>query len=195
MDFFFHDLMHPQVLLLIIFAYLLGSIPVGLILSKRFKNVDPRQISSGNIGATNVSRAAGYKIGAITLLLDVIKGALPILLAISFEFSLPVQAFSGFIAFLGHCFPVWLYFKGGKGVATAVGVVLILSPLLTAIGVLGFSLGYGIKKQVAAGSIVGALAIIGFDFFVMENRLAAWILVMMCLIVIFRHQSNIRKMF
>ena len=115
------------------FAYLLGSIPFGLMVSRFLKGPDPRTLGSGNLGAANLYRLLGLKAGALTFLGDALKGALPVLLA-SFWLSLPgawqdsAVAVVGGAAVLGHVFPIYLQFKGGKGVATALGVVTAVSP-------------------------------------------------------------------
>src|SRR6516165_8747597 len=112
---------------LVFVAYLLGSIPFGLILTKLFGGKDVRQHGSGNIGATNVSRVAGPLAGALTLLLDAAKGAAAVWVAGRFtEGNAAAMILAGLAALLGHCFPLWLKFKGGKGVATALGVFLVL---------------------------------------------------------------------
>ena len=112
---------------LVVVAYLIGSIPVGILLSK-LKGKDPRQVGSGNIGATNVMRTAGKALGVITLLGDILKGFLPVMFALREGFPEYLVVVAGFAAFIGHLFPLFLGFKGGKGVATAVGVYLALSP-------------------------------------------------------------------
>ncbi|MBW1973316.1 MAG: glycerol-3-phosphate acyltransferase, partial [Deltaproteobacteria bacterium] len=112
----------------IIFSYLCGSLPIGVILSK-LKGKDPREIGSKNIGATNVMRAAGKFLGILTLIGDIAKGAVPVILACLFFDNPYIIVISALAAFIGHIFPIFLKFKGGKGVATAVGVYLVISPL------------------------------------------------------------------
>src|SRR5712671_1219356 len=117
-------------------AYLLGSIPFGLLLTKLFGGGDVRKTGSGNIGATNVARVAGPLPGILTLLLDAAKGAAAVWLAARFSNeSAAWMMIAALAALIGHCFPVWLKFRGGKGVAPAVGVFLMLAPL-AAIGAL-----------------------------------------------------------
>ena len=114
-----------DILLVGIFSYLSGSIPFGLILTKIFTNQDIRNTGSGNIGATNVLRAGNKFLAALTLILDILKGFLPVIIAQQY-FPVLIQ-FSCLLAFLGHVFPIWLKFKGGKGVATYLGILLALS--------------------------------------------------------------------
>src|SRR5215472_17253543 len=119
----------PTNLGLIALAYLFGSIPFGLILSKLLGARDVRKSGSGNIGATNVARVARPVAGILTLLLDVAKGTLAVWLGERFSgHSAAILMLAGIAALLGHCYPLWLKFKGGKGVATALGVFLVLSP-------------------------------------------------------------------
>ena len=114
-----------DVLIVILFSYLSGSIPFGLILTKIFGDQDIRNIGSGNIGATNVLRTGNKFLAALTLLLDILKGYIPVIIAQQYFPGL-IQL-SCLLAFLGHIFPVWLKFKGGKGVATYLGILLALS--------------------------------------------------------------------
>jgi len=114
-----------DVLIVILFSYLSGSVPFGLILTKNFVNRDIRNIGSGNIGATNVLRTGNKLLAAFTLLLDILKGYVPVIIAQKY-FPELIQL-SCLLAFLGHIFPVWLKFKGGKGVATYLGILLALS--------------------------------------------------------------------
>ena len=140
-------------------AYLLGSIPFGLILTKAFGRGDVRKVGSGNIGATNVARAAGLAAGVLTLVLDVAKGAGAVLLAerLSND-SATWMMIAGLAALIGHCFSVWLRFKGGKGVATAAGVFLVLSTLACLGALLLFFLVVIFWRYVSLGSISAAAA-------------------------------------
>ena len=114
---------------LVVLGYLSGSIPFGVLLTRWIRGVDVRTQGSGNIGATNVARVAGKKLGVAVLVLDALKGALPVAVAMAlFSQSPRTHAAVGLAAFLGHVFPVWLKLKGGKGVATALGVLLVLTP-------------------------------------------------------------------
>src|SRR4051812_37053636 len=113
--------------LLIIFAYLLGSVPTGYILGY-LSGVDVRKAGSGNVGATNVARVAGKKLGLLTLIGDAAKGVLPVLLARRLDLDATVLGLVALAAFLGHLYPIFLKFRGGKGVATALGALLALAP-------------------------------------------------------------------
>ncbi len=123
------DTLTPPILLSVVFGYLLGSIPFGLILTRAAGLGDVRKIGSGNIGATNVLRTGNKKLAAATLLLDAFKATVAAVVAAHF-ISLEAGIAAGFAAFIGHLYPVWLKFKGGKGVATYIGVLLGLAPLM-----------------------------------------------------------------
>jgi glycerol-3-phosphate acyltransferase PlsY len=138
----------------ILIAYLVGSIPVGIILAK-LKGTDPRKVGSGNIGATNVMRAAGKKIGILTLIGDILKGLIPTLAATYFGQPYLLIAAVGLATFLGHLFPIYLKFTGGKGVATALGVYLALSPLTILINIIIFVLVLLKWRYVSLGSLIG----------------------------------------
>lgn len=178
---------------LVVFAYLLGSIPVGVILG-RLKGVDPRKMGSGNIGATNVMRAAGKKLGVVTLILDAAKGFLPVVLATVLGVHVYVIALVGLAAFLGHVFPVFLRFKGGKGGATALGVYLAVSPVTILGAFVVFVIVAAIWRYVSLASMIGAMAVpIGLYLIG-----APWSFVVMAvlitLVVIVRHKDNIARL-
>ncbi|HEX7997795.1 MAG TPA: glycerol-3-phosphate 1-O-acyltransferase PlsY [Pyrinomonadaceae bacterium] len=148
--------------LILIAAYLLGSIPFGYLIVRAKEGADVRESGSGGTGATNVSRRAGKLAGVVTLLLDAAKGALAVWMAR--WLSTPdwginwLVAAAAIIAVLGHCFPVWLGFRGGKGVATGVGVFLSLSPQALALSALVFLLVFATTRYVSLGSITAATA-------------------------------------
>ena len=176
-------------------AYLLGSVPFGLVLSRAFAGVDVRRVGSGNIGATNVSRAAGKKVGILTLVLDAAKGALPVLVAPSLGLSPAWGAAAGLAAFLGHLFPPWLGFQGGKGVATALGVSAGFSPVAALVGLVVFSIALAATRFVSVGSLhgtaacaAGILAVRGAD------SPAAWAGAAMAVAIFLRHRANIRRL-
>ena len=182
----------PAIFLSII-AYFIGSIPTGVILAKYFGNVDLRNVGSGNIGATNVTRAMGKKFGAITLVGDIIKGVVPTVLAIFLLKSDYWTALVGLSAFLGHVYSVFLEFKGGKGVATALGVLLVTSPLATGIGLLVFIIVFAVSRYVSAASVAAA-AIIPVAVF-WTGRPFPFILLasLIAIVVIYRHIENIKR--
>lgn len=147
------------ILFLAIAGYVLGSIPFGLVLAKVLGGKDVRQHGSGNIGATNVSRVAGPIAGILTLLLDAAKGTASVYLAARLtDNSARAMIFSGVAALLGHCYPAWLRFKGGKGVATALGVFIAICPLAALAGFLLFMLVFLFWRYVSLASLSAAAA-------------------------------------
>jgi glycerol-3-phosphate acyltransferase PlsY len=181
-------------ILLIIFAYLLGSIPTGLLLSRALAGKDPRQQGSRNIGATNVMRTVGKALGVITLIGDVLKGIIPVVIAqwlVNEEFWI---AGTGLAAFLGHCFPIYLRFKGGKGVATALGVLLPLAPLAIVFDIFFFAGVVATSRIVSVGSILAAAAT-PILIWLLKYPLPAVILgICIAVLIIYRHKENIKRL-
>lgn len=175
-------------------AYLLGAVPFGLLVARRFAHVDVRQVGSGNIGATNVARAAGKKVAALVLLLDVVKGFVPTIIASAVLLDPWWTAAAGFAAFLGHCFPVYLRFRGGKGVATALGVILALVPLAALVGVVVYAGLYKAFRVSSLGSLAGAMAATVAAFAIAPSPAFAWAIVAMATVIFVRHSGNIRRL-
>jgi glycerol-3-phosphate acyltransferase PlsY len=149
----------PNVIIVLPAAYLLGSIPFGLVLAKAFGGPDVRKSGSGNIGATNVARVVGPLAGILTLFLDAAKGWLSVWLAARVTHgSATIMVLAGFLAMTGHCFPIWLRFRGGKGVATAAGVFIAWCPLAMGVAVVLFLLVVGFWRYVSLASISAAAA-------------------------------------
>jgi acyl phosphate:glycerol-3-phosphate acyltransferase len=146
------------IILLGLLAYLIGSVPCGILVAKT-QNINIREHGSGNIGATNIARTLGKKEGIITLLGDSIKGVLALWLSSYFLNDSSELAFVGFMAFLGHLFSIFLKFRGGKGVATGLGVFLYLTPLTALGAIVVFALTLSICRYVSLGSILGALSL------------------------------------
>ena len=190
-------------LLSITVAYLLGSIPFGYLLVRTFRNEDIRATGSGNIGATNVARSGAKGLGILTLVLDALKGFVAVVIAqhIAEPYGFPqaydIAAAAALAAVVGHCFPVWLRFRGGKGVATALGVFLALVPLTTVLYVLGiFLIVVFLTKYVSLASIVGAALFPVFALPHAPNRSPILITcyILIPLIIIFKHGQNIRRL-
>jgi glycerol-3-phosphate acyltransferase PlsY len=181
-------------------AYLLGSIPFGLLLAKLFGSGDVRKAGSGNIGATNVTRVAGPLAGILTLVFDTAKGTAAVLLAGRFtNESATWMMIAAFAVLLGHCFPVWLKFKGGKGVATALGVFLALSPLAAVSALLLFLLCVAYWRYVSLGSVAAAAAMPLLIYFLWAPRHAPPIVVdlgtlAIALLVIYKHDGNLQRL-
>lgn len=180
-------------LLILILAYLLGSIPFGLILSRLILGIDVRSIGSGNIGATNVMRTGNKLLALMTLFLDAAKTALAVTVAMHFSDDALTHNAAGAISILGHIFPVWLRFRGGKGVASFLGAILVLQPLL-AIGLLGF---WVVLAKIFRISSLAALAgMILFALYLIASpgvfNQPIWFGVL--LIIVFRHKDNIVRL-
>jgi len=181
-------------------AYLLGSIPFGLLLAKSFGGGDVRKAGSGNIGATNVARVAGPLAGILTLIFDTAKGAAAVWLAgrVTTE-SATWMMIAGFVVLLGHCFPVWLKFKGGKGVATALGVFLALCPLAAISALLLFILCVAYWRYVSLGSVAAAAAMPLLIYFLWAPHHAPPIIIdvgtlAIALLVIYKHDGNLQRL-
>jgi acyl phosphate:glycerol-3-phosphate acyltransferase len=194
----------PRMLLIAASSYLLGSIPFGYLLVRIFRGEDVRDSGSGNIGATNVSRTSPV-LGSITLIMDALKGAAAVLLAQRFSPEIvigakPYQAMAAaaFFAVLGHIFPIWLKFRGGKGVATALGSLALITPQALIATIAVFVVVVAIFRYVSLGSIVSVGC---FPFFVAKGMLqrgdgqALGFLAATSLLIIARHQQNIHRLF
>ena len=181
--------------LLLIGAYLIGAIPTGVIMTRLAGGEDIRQVGSGNIGATNVYRTAGRKLGVLTLLGDCLKSVIPLLIAGSvFHYQGGALALVGLAAFIGHCFPVYLGFKGGKGVATALGVFLVLSPQSILAALILFVLVLWRWRYISLASISAAAAI-PFLILLFERSLPVFLVSLAISgIVIWRHRANIERL-
>jgi glycerol-3-phosphate acyltransferase PlsY len=147
-------MMNKEALVIVALAYLVGSIPFGLILSKLFAKRDIRSAGSGNIGATNVMRVLGKKLGVLTLMFDILKGAIFVILAEVVTHSEIWASLAGLAAFLGHLYPIYLNFRGGKGVATSVGIFLFLAPYALLVDIVIFLLVVYQTRYVSLGSII-----------------------------------------
>jgi glycerol-3-phosphate acyltransferase PlsY len=195
-------------LIIVAIAYLLGSIPFGYLLVRAFRGEDIRLTGSGNIGATNVARSGAKGLGIATLAFDALKGAAAVFLAEMLGHgyklcgsdehcmaALRLMATAALAAVLGHVFPVWLRFKGGKGVATALGVFCVLFPkaILISLGI--FILIVAVTRYVSLGSIVGAISFPVAAFFLQDSDWLSLLLASaVALIVILMHHQNIGRL-
>jgi glycerol-3-phosphate acyltransferase PlsY len=191
---------HDAVKVLWAAAYLAGAIPFGYLLARFVARVDVRAHGSGNIGATNVTRVVGKKLGAVTLVLDALKGFIPVMVARSLPLPASLEderlffeATVAFLALVGHCFPVWLMFRGGKGVATGLGVVLAHRPVAAAVGLAAFAAVFAVTKKVSVGSLAAALVVV-MTLLAVGPVDHALIPVGLCIVLIVgKHHSNIRR--
>ena len=175
-------------------SFAVGSIPFGYLLVRWVLKIDIKSEGSGNIGATNVARVAGKKLGIATLFLDIAKGLVCVTAAGALGYTGEVAAVFGLFAFLGHCFTPWLRFNGGKGVATGLGVMLVLVPKAALSGLGAFLAIYLIKKKVSLGSLFGALGALTVTWINPNPLLTQICVTLLVLILIFRHKSNISRL-
>ena len=189
------------IIYLCIFAYLTGSIPFGLVFAKIFTAQDLRKIGSGNIGATNAKRAGGWRLGLATLACDVLKGAIPVLIAasVSQEYENGLKeiwmALTAISAFSGHLFPVYLKFKtGGKGVATAAGCFAVISPISLAISLVAFIITVVISNRVSAGSLAAAATLPISLLWLHQPPVIIGCTLFISLAIITRHKDNIKRL-
>ncbi|MGA7157234.1 MAG: glycerol-3-phosphate 1-O-acyltransferase PlsY [Acidobacteriaceae bacterium] len=182
-------------------SYLLGSIPFGYLLVRFVQQEDVRDTGSGNIGATNVARAGGTTLGVFTLLLDAMKGFIAAFLAMQFVPSTAhgpstIAVAAAVAAVCGHIFPVWLGFRGGKGIATALGVFIALVPMVALASVAVFALIVGTTRLVSLGSIVAAVSIPFLALLLVHHRSPALLigLSVISLLSILKHHANIGRL-
>jgi glycerol-3-phosphate acyltransferase PlsY len=182
-----------MLLIIIVLAYLCGSIPTGVILTKRL-GLDIRQMGSGNVGATNVARSAGKKVGLFTLLGDIVKGLIPVLMARFFDLGETALACAAVAALLGHIFSPFLGFSGGKGVATGFGVLLGVAPLVILLALFLFMATFAVSRIVSLSSLIAAAAtpLLLWWFAYPHARVYAGLLI--ALLIIIRHHENIVRL-
>ena len=175
-------------------AYLVGSVPFAFLLSRR-RGIDLRHVGSGNVGASNVLRTSGVRVAVLAMGLDVVKGAVAVVMAERLTTGLGTPVAAGLASVFGHIYPVWLHFRGGKGVATAAGVFAVLTPMALGIASVAFVLAVWITRYISVGSVVGAvtLAIVAMagdtpGAIEVGSALAA-------LIIVHRHRANIARVF
>jgi len=180
---------------LLLLGYLAGSVPFGVLLTRWLRGVDVRQSGSGNIGATNVTRVAGKKLGALVLLLDALKGALAVALALWLMSGAPrVHAAVGLAAFLGHVYPVWLRLHGGKGVATALGVLVVLVPLAALAGALVYAGLVAAWRVSSIGSLAGGMTAVAIASLTARAPEYAWLSALLFALILWTHRGNIQRL-
>ena len=188
--------MNSTLLILTMLAtYLVTAIPTGVLLARVMGFEDVRRSGSGNIGATNVFRVAGKLPGILTLLGDILKGALPLLVITRWLGPTPGQlGLLALIAIIGHCYPVYLGFRGGKGVATGLGIFLVLSPISVVMAAALFLVAVAVSRYISLGSVLAALSMplwilfLGYPREIFAGSLG------IALLIVWRHRSNIRRM-
>jgi acyl phosphate:glycerol-3-phosphate acyltransferase len=202
--------LNHSVFVIAVVSYLLGSIPFGYLLVRIFRGEDVRQTGSGNIGATNVARTGSKWLAIATLALDALKGYVAVAHVFFFAGHYPdglptfgphtvyiLAALAGFLAIVGHMFPVWLRFKGGKGVATSVGAFLGIAPAAVLVCLVAFVVIVGITRYVSLGSIMGAAVFPVAAWWLnpdTRNATVMSLIVASALLIIIRHKDNIRRL-
>jgi len=175
-------------------GYLLGSIPFALLMARRWGATDLRRMGSGNLGAANVMRASGIRAGVIVALLDMLKGAASVALAERLSGNAMAPAAAGFAAIVGHIYPVWLRFRGGKGVATACGVFSVLTPLAVPPALAVFVAAVWITKYISLGSVLASMALPPLAYAAGGAPPAVTAAVAAAAIIVFRHRSNVARL-
>ena len=183
--------MNLEIIIVLFYSYFLGSIPFGLIITKIFLNQDIRNVGSGNIGTTNVLRTGKKSLAIATLIFDILKGYVSVVVTLKYFNDLIY--FSALICLIGHIFPVWLKFKGGKGVATYLGIILALS--------LKFGIIFGITwliisfifKYSSLASMIGALIIFAYST-ILDNTTLSVFLFISFIIILYTHRENIVRL-
>ena len=183
--------MNLEIIIVLFYSYFLGSIPFGLIITKIFLNQDIRDVGSGNIGTTNVLRTGKKSLAIATLLLDVLKGYLSVIITLKYFNDLIY--FSALICFIGHIFPVWLKFKGGKGVATYLGIILALSFNFGIIFGITWLLISFIFKYSSLASMLGALIVLLYSI-ILDNSILSIFLFIIFIIILYTHRENIIRL-
>ena len=180
-----------ELILIIFCSYIMGSIPFGYLLTKIFLKKDIRDVGSGNIGATNALRTGNKAIGYSTLILDILKAIVPV---IFIKFNYPEYIYvSSLCVFIGHLFPLWLKFKGGKGVATYLGILLCIDIVFGSIFVVTWLLMFLIFKYSSLSSLLATLSIPVYIFFFLDTHNISFFLVMFVLIF-FTHRENVKRL-
>ncbi|HKF48541.1 MAG TPA: glycerol-3-phosphate 1-O-acyltransferase PlsY [Terracidiphilus sp.] len=189
---------------IVVLSYLLGSIPMGYLLVRLVRKQDIRSVGSGNIGATNVLRSEGKGLGAATFVLDVVKGSLAVLLGYWLAAPLlpgvpqrNVEALAAICAVLGHMFPVWIGFRGGKGVATGFGVFLVCAPIAALSAIALFAIICALTRYVSLASIIGAASFPVVAWFTVKGERPAFFIavqIAVSLLIIVKHHANIRRL-
>ena len=179
-----------EYLVIIIFSYLLGSIPFGLILTKLFLKKDIRNIGSGNIGATNVLRSGNKLIAYLTLFFDILKAVIPVVyIKLNYPDLIYISSLS---VFLGHVFPIWLKFKGGKGVATYVGILFSINLIFGFIFCISWLLVFILSKYSSLSSLVASLSVPLFLFFTNGEQIIFFIILFV--LIFYTHRENIKRL-
>jgi glycerol-3-phosphate acyltransferase PlsY len=177
----------------VIAAYLIGSVPFALLVAKSWGAADLRTVGSGNLGATNVVRASGVTAGMLVAILDVGKGAASVFLASRLSGSPTTPALAGIAAIVGHIYPVWLRFRGGKGVATACGVFAALTPMAVPPALVVFFISVWVTKYISVGSVLASISLPPIAYALGSPTSIVVAAIAAATLIVFRHRSNLGR--
>jgi glycerol-3-phosphate acyltransferase PlsY len=180
--------------LVLALAYLIGSVPFAVIMARRWGAADLRRVGSGNVGAANVFRASGAKAGLLVASLDIVKGAASVALAERLTGDVTVSAAAACAAVVGHVFPVWLGFRGGKGVATAWGAFSVLTPIAASLAFVVFALSIWITRYVSLGSILASAALPSLAYATSSPRPIVMAALATASLIVLRHRTNLGRL-
>ncbi|EMR13999.1 acyl-phosphate:glycerol-3-phosphate O-acyltransferase [Methylophaga lonarensis MPL] len=181
-------------LLLMLAAYLIGSLSSAVVLCKLAGLPDPRTQGSGNPGATNVLRMGSRKLAALVLVIDVLKGVIPVLIGRVFGLEFNELAIIALLAFTGHLYPVFFQFKGGKGVATALGAFLALAPMLALLALLTWVIVFAISRISSLSAISAAIMAPVYSLWLLPEALARYVVLLIAVMLLWRHKANIQRL-
>ena len=177
----------------VVLAYLIGSVPFALLVARKWGAKDLRRVGSGNLGAANVLRASGVTAGVLVALLDVGKGVAGVLVAARLDGSNAAPAVAGLAAIVGHIYPVWLRFRGGKGVATACGVFAALAPVALPLALAVFLLSAWLTKYISVGSVLASAALPPIAYAMGASMPIVIAASAAAMLIVFRHRSNLAR--
>ena len=180
--------------IVLVLAYLMGSLSSAVVLCKMAGLPDPRTQGSGNPGATNVLRFGGKKLAAMVLVIDILKGVLPVVIACLLGLNQTWLAATALAAFIGHLYPVFFGFQGGKGVATALGGFLALSPLMAGATLLTWIAVFAVSRISSLSALTAAALTPLYSIWIIESVAARWIVLAMAVLLIYRHKGNIQRL-
>ena len=180
--------------LAVVLAYAIGSVPFALLLARGWGAPDPRRVGSGNLGAANVLRASGVLPGVLVAFLDIAKGAVSVTLARHLSDQAAAPAAAGLAAIVGHVYPVWLRFRGGKGVATSCGVFSVLTPIAIVPALATFCATVWMTKYISLGSILAAVALPPIAYFTGSPGSTVAAAATAAALIVFRHRSNLARL-
>jgi len=190
-----HNFMDFKIIFFLVGSYLIGSIPFAYIITKTARGIDIRNFGSGNPGATNVFRVAGKTYGLITLMFDFLKGLITVSVTKLFYPDLiSISIICGLLSIIGHNWPVWLKFRGGKGFATSLGVLLGLIPLVTFFGLITFVIIFILTKYVSLSSVLSSIVVIAMCWIKREQLILCLFVSLTGLMIIIRHRPNIVRL-